>query len=285
MTSKLINTEINASDSELPKLEQALNYKFNDIKHLRTATTHSSYDHLNSYERYEFLGDSVVNMIVAKHLFNNAKELNEGQLTKIRSALVCSKSLAIIANKLNLGHYILLSKGEVINNGRKRASILEDAVEAVCGAIYLDSGSIETVEAVMIPHFIELINSRDVVAHAGLDNKSFLQEIVQELYRTKPQYAVLRTEGKSHNQTFYVHCVVEEAELSAVGVGLSKRAAEQQAASRLIAKIEENGMLPEQFRAKFERVKDSLTNEPLPSGEMSAEDTQPTDLEKLGSVI
>lgn len=247
-------TKANRKNEDLHELEVALRYKFNDISHLRRATTHASYNHNESYERYEFLGDSIMNMIVARWLFNNYSELTEGQLTKLRSGLICTKSVSAIAHNMNLGSYMLFSKGEIKNGGRHRASVLEDCVEAICGAIFIDSGSIEAVEQAIIPYFASIINAPQSVGQVTLDSKSFIQEVVQELFKLKPVYVIIRTEGKAHNQMFYVRCEVPNKDLFAIGAGSSKRKAEQVAAAKLLKKIKDNNLLPDTYTSRMMEV-------------------------------
>ncbi|RIY31842.1 ribonuclease III [Psittacicella hinzii] len=247
-------TQENVADTELSQLEEKLQYKFNNIHHLRVATTHSSFCNNENYERYEFLGDSIVNFVIGKYLFNTIKDVDEGALTKMRSALICGSSLCSIARRLNLGYYIRLAKGEIQNNGRSRDSILEDTVEAICAAIYLDSGSFEVTEKVVLEIFADLLQQKDAFKSGYRDPKTLLQEIIQELFKNKPTYNLLRTEGKSHNQTFYSECVIEELNLRTPGVGKNKRKAEQEAASLMIRKLRESQALSQEQLNKITHI-------------------------------
>ncbi|RIY31581.1 ribonuclease III [Psittacicella melopsittaci] len=251
--SHIIHQE-NAADSELINLERKLGYKFKNIHHLRVATTHSSYCNLENYERYEFLGDSIVNFVIGKYLFNTIKDVDEGALTKMRSALICGSSLCSIARNLDLGYYIRLAKGEIQNNGRTRDSILEDTVEAICAAIYLDSGSFETTEKVVLNIFKDQLNHKEAFRTGYRDPKTLLQEIVQELFKNKPNYVLVRTEGKSHNQTFFAECVINELNYRTPGVGKNKRKAEQEAASLMIRKLRSSDVLSQEQLDKVQHL-------------------------------
>ncbi|RIY34828.1 ribonuclease III [Psittacicella gerlachiana] len=253
MPNSILNQE-NADDAELVILEQKLGYKFKNIHHLRVATTHSSFCNLENYERYEFLGDSIVNFVIGKYLFNTIKDVDEGALTKMRSALICGSSLCSIARRLNLGYYIRLAKGEIQNNGRTRDSILEDAVEAICAAIYLDSSSFATTEQAVLNIFKDQLKQKDSFKTGYRDPKTLLQEIVQELFKNKPTYVLVRTEGKSHNQTFYAECIINELDFRTPGVGKNKRKAEQEAASLMIRKLRETNTLSQEQLDKVQHL-------------------------------
>lgn len=252
--SNLNLTAENADDTELVHLETKLGYKFKNIHHLRVATTHSSFCNLENYERYEFLGDSIVNFVIGKYLFSHIKDVDEGALTKMRSALICGTSLCSIARKLNLGYYIRLAKGEIQNNGRTRDSILEDTVEAICAAIYLDSGSFEVTEEIVLNVFKDLLKQKDSFRTGYRDPKTLLQEIVQDLFKNKPTYVLVRTEGKSHNQTFYAECIINELGYKTPGSGKNKRKAEQEAASLMINLLREKGELTDEQLDKIQHL-------------------------------
>ncbi|MFC6277265.1 ribonuclease III [Psittacicella hinzii] len=247
-------TAENAADDELYTLEKKLEYKFKNIHHLRVATTHSSFCNTENYERYEFLGDSIVNFVIGKYLFNTIKDVDEGALTKMRSALICGASLCDIARKLNLGYYIRLAKGEIQNNGRTRDSILEDTVEAICAAIYLDSGSFEVTEKAVLNIFKDNLRQKESFRTGYRDPKTLLQEIVQEIFKNKPTYVLVRTEGKSHNQTFYAECLINELGFKTPGVGKNKRKAEQEAAMLMIRKLRETNTLSQEQLDKIQHI-------------------------------
>lgn len=244
----------NAPDAELYKLEAALGYKFKDIKHLRIATTHSSYCNEENYERYEFLGDSIVNFVIGKYLFSHIRNVDEGELTKMRSALICGASLCKIAQDLDIGYYMRLAKGEIQNQGRYRASIMEDGVEAICAAIYLDSNDFEMTEKVVLSLFEDLLSHRDAFRQGFRDPKTILQELIQDLYKNKPKYELVNAEGKSHNQTFYVTCYIKELKLVTNGVGKNKRQAEQVAALEMIKLVRDTTNLSEEQLVKISHI-------------------------------
>lgn len=200
-----------------------------------TALTHPSYSQEHegviNNQRLEFLGDAVLNMIVAEHLFREFPERPEGDLTKMRARVVCEKALAKMAEELSLGDYILLGKGEELSGGRQRHSILADGVEAVIGAVYLDKGLDYTRE------FILRYLADDVKNMATgnfYDYKSRLQELVQSRCRENVNYVILEESGPAHNKTF-IAGVYFRNRLLAKGVGKSKKEAEQNAAERALA--------------------------------------------------
>lgn len=244
----------NLDISELANLEKTIGYKFKNRKHLIVATTHSSFCNEENYERYEFLGDSIVNFVVGKYLFNNVKNVDEGTLTKMRSALICGPSLSKLAKKLNIGQYIRLSKGEIQNQGRTRESILEDAVEAICAAIYLDCNDFNKTEEIVLELFSDLLKSKENFKSAYRDPKTLLQEIIQDKFKTKPLYELLGTEGKSHNQTFYTACEVKELNLTTRGVAKNKRQAEQAAASQMIRELRALGLLSREHLSRIDHI-------------------------------
>lgn len=168
----------------LQEFEEIINYKFSDKQLLNTALTHSSYAHgqddLKPYnERLEFLGDSILSMIISFHLFNRLKDVSEGQMTRIRANIVCEKSLYITAKKLRIGEYIYLSKGEENTGGRKRISILADAVEALIAAIYLDGGMKKTEDFVL--SFMKESIESSIKNRTFNDYKSFCRSIFKNI--------------------------------------------------------------------------------------------------------
>lgn len=236
----------NDTAHNLEALETALGYTFTKLEHLRIATTHASFDHLNNYERYEFLGDSILSAIVSKYLFDKYQnELDEGRLTILRSRVVCKQNLVNIANRLNLASFILLNKGELVNNGRQRNSLLEDVVEAIIAAVYLDS-NFETVTRVVLNIFRDCLDLPfDQQQHIVRDYKSFLQEITQGEWRCIPKYTLERSEGQNHNLTFYISGTIPNRRYRGFGVGKSKRAAEQLAAKELLEALQQEPFITE----------------------------------------
>ena len=216
-------------------LQQKLGYKFNNIKLLYNALTHSSYANevrngITSNERLEFLGDSVLSIIVAEYLFTNFKNIPEGELTKLRASLVCEKSLCTFSRELGLGKYLKLGRGEEKGGGRERNSILADAFEAVLAAIYLDGG-IEPAKAHVL-RFItaELENKDDEVFK---DYKTTLQEIIQQNPEESVAYILKSESGPDHNKVFEVE-VHLNSNVIGVGTGKSKKQAEQMAAKQAL---------------------------------------------------
>lgn len=215
--------------------QKELNYKFKNPELLKKALTHSSYanegkKHIESNERLEFLGDSVLSIIVSDHLFNKYPELPEGELTKIRAALVCENALFGFSSRLNMGKYLFLSKGEESTGGRGRPSILADAFEAVLAAIYLDGGMEPARRHVMrfIPERINIESAAKMQ-----DYKSWLQEVIQQNREEKVDYIVAAESGPDHDKTFEVE-VHLNSNVIGTGRGHSKKQAEQNAAKEAL---------------------------------------------------
>ncbi|MBE6787839.1 MAG: ribonuclease III [Ruminococcaceae bacterium] len=216
-------------------LEKKLGYKFNNINLLKNALTHSSYANevrngLVSNERLEFLGDSVLSVIVADYLFTNFKSIPEGELTKLRASLVCEKSLCAFSRKINLGEHLLLGRGEEKGGGRQRDSILADAFEAVLAAIYLDGGMDKAREFVLEFVKEELNNKDDEVFK---DYKTALQEIIQRNPEESVTYILKSESGPDHNKIFEVE-VHLNSNVIGVGKGKNKKQAEQMAAKQAL---------------------------------------------------
>lgn len=219
-------------------LEESLSYTFKDKSLMRKALTHSSYanEHqmgiTESNERLEFLGDTVLNLIVSQYLYKKYPNYPEGELTKIRAKVVCESSLAYAARKINLGDYLLLGKGEEATGGRNRESILADAAEAIVGAIYMDS-DFQFTNKLLLEIFEEDIV--DAVAKGDLftDYKTELQERLQKKGRAKVEYVVNREEGPDHRKIFYMDVLVN-GKVIGTGTGRNKKEAEQMAAKEAI---------------------------------------------------
>ena len=215
--------------------EEILGYKFKNAKLLENALTHSSYANEahsvhGSNERLEFLGDSILSIIVSEYLYKNYKKLPEGELTKLRASLVCEKTLCMFSKQLNVGDYILLGKGEANNHGNERASILADAFEAILAAIYLDGGMEVAKNHVL--HFIipELENGE---YDLFIDYKTALQEIIQRNPEERLTYALVDESGPDHDKRFTVE-VHLNSNVIGTGVGKSKKQAEQEAAHQAL---------------------------------------------------
>ncbi len=212
-----------------------LGYTFKDINLLKNALTHSSYANetraLNSSnERLEFLGDSVLSIIVSDYLYKTFKNLPEGELTKLRASLVCEKSLCGFSKQLGLGDYLLLGKGEQQNGGNNRPSILADAFEAVLAAMYLDGGMDVAKKHVMRFILDELKHTDDEVFK---DYKTYLQEVIQKNPEEQLAYVLTDQQGPDHDKVFTVE-VHLNSNVIGVGEGKSKKAAEQAAAKQAL---------------------------------------------------
>lgn len=226
----------------LPKeiLEEKIGYKFKDEKILNTALSHSSYVNeqkahkkmCECNERLEFLGDSVLSLIVSEYLYDRFKNSPEGDLTKIRASVVCSASLSKLAEKIELGKFLLLGKGEE-ENGRTNPKILENAFESLLAAIYLDSGhSKNVVENFLMPIIIPRIDDA-ALDEMAFDHKTRLQQFVQAAGKERLQYAVVSESGPDHLKTFEVE-VRLNSNIVGRGVGRTKREAEQNAAKEAL---------------------------------------------------
>ncbi len=218
------------------KLEKSLEYTFDDKGLLKKALTHKSFDKSFNNERLEFLGDAVLDLVVAKHLYLEFKSEAEGDLSKIRSALVNEKSFAKIANTLDLGSFLFLSPAEEHNGGRAKPSLLSDAFEAILGAIYLESGyeKAEQVGLKLIKKCFPTIDL-DIVK----DYKTRLQELTQARFGEAPEYRVLRAFGPDHLKQFEVGLYINDKEY-AKAVSSTKKQAHQIAAKIAYEKLEQN---------------------------------------------
>lgn len=216
-------------------LEEKLGYKFNNIKLLQNALNHSSYANevrngVTSNERLEFLGDSVLSVIVSDYIYKNYRSWPEGELTKLRASLVCEKSLCGFSRELDLGRYLKLGKGEEKNGGRERDSILADAFEAVLAAIYLDGGMEPARRHVMNFVLRELKHTDDEVFK---DYKTALQEIIQRNPEESVTYTLAGTSGPDHDKSFEVE-VLLNSNVIGRGTGKNKKQAEQAAAKEAL---------------------------------------------------
>ncbi len=212
-------------------LEAAIGYQFKNITLLQNALTHSSYANerwhnpLASNERLEFLGDSVLGMVVAEYLFSHFRDRPEGELTRMRADMVCEKTLAAVANRVNLGEHLLLGHGEEQGGGRKRDSILADAVESIIAASFLDGG-MEAAKGI-IQRFI--LSDVPVIKPHNMDYKTALQEQVQQKKNQVLTYHLVGESGPDHNKQFAVEVQLNRKSIGS-GVGSSKKRAEQDAA-------------------------------------------------------
>lgn len=225
---------------ELKEFENNINYKFNNIEILEKSLTHSSYSNEDKQyskvnnERLEFLGDAVLGVSVSRFIFDKFPDYPEGELTKLRSQVVCEDTLSLVAANLNLGKYLLLGKGEESSGGRERKSILADAVEAVIAAVYLDGGYKEAEKFVLenLTSYIKLAVKGKIVT----DFKSYLQEYYQGKSQScKIKYVVTKEEGPDHEKMFHVNVLVNK-NVVGKGTGKSKKIAEQNAAKAALIK-------------------------------------------------
>ena len=216
-------------------LSKKLNYQFNKPELLQAALPHRSVGAKNN-ERLEFLGDSILNFVVAAEIYNLKPSYQEGQLTRLRANLVRGETLAEIARELELGDILKLGSGELKSGGFKRASILADAVEAIIGAVYLDGGfeaAKTTVHHLYAERFQNLPDSDPVK-----DSKTSLQEFLQGRGLELPDYQLLETLGEAHARTFVVGCEIQALGISVTSRGSSRRKAEQAAAADVLTQIE-----------------------------------------------
>lgn len=211
-----------------------LGYEFSQPQLLARALTHRSYSQAHN-ERLEFLGDSVLNCAVARHLYDTHPDLPEGELSRLRSNLVNQQTLFILAQQLSLGELLLLGEGERKSAGARRPSILADAMEALFGAVFLDGGYVAA-QQVVLGLYVPFIAQADVRT-LGKDAKTLLQEYLQGRRLSLPQYTVAAIQGEAHAQLFRVECRIAELKIATHGEGASRRAAEQAAADAAYRKL------------------------------------------------
>ena len=224
----------------IKQLEKILNYHFNDYSLLELALTHRSFQGKNN-ERLEFLGDSILNFIIAELLFKKFNLLPEGDLSRLRSQLVKARTLSEIGILFQLGDYLILGEGELKSSGWRRPSILADSVEAIIGAVFMDGG-ISAATDLITGWFKERIDSIDP-DDIQKDPKSILQELLQEKKISLAEYNVVAIEGEAHRQNFRVSCSILKLGLSIEGQGSSRKIAEQSAAEEVLKKLKNNSEL------------------------------------------
>ena len=215
----------------ITRFENIIDYKFNNKEYILEALTHSSYSNENKdiqfNERVEFLGDSVLSIVISEYLFKNETTLPEGELTKLRANIVCEESLSEVAMDIQLGEHMLLGKGEEATGGRERVSILADAVEAVIAAIYLDGGLDKAKEFIL--NYMKDIITNSRKGKIFRDYKTHLQEVLQSQGETNIWYKLIDEKGPDHNKRFVMQVGMNETVLG-TGEGKSKKEAEQSAA-------------------------------------------------------
>lgn len=220
--------------SDPSSLSKNLGYNFNDLNLLKTALSHRSIGK-NNNERLEFLGDSVIGYVIAEELYQRFGDESEGNLSRYRSLLVKGDTLASIARHFNVGQFLKLGGGELKSGGFRRASILADAMEAIIGAITLDS-NIEQARVCILTWYKDRLDNIKTLDLK--DPKTRLQEALQARKFDLPQYKVISVNGKEHAQIFQVDCHIEELKLTITAEGSSRRSAEQKSAELMLEKIQ-----------------------------------------------
>lgn len=218
-------------------LLKKLEYSFSDLSLLGEALTHRSYSSKNN-ERLEFLGDGILNFVIAHELFKQYPDVQEGDLSRLRANLVNKDSLAEIAGQLALGDVIRLGSGELKSGGFRRPSILADTVESILGAVYCDGGFEACRELIVRLYASRLAQSTDL--QSLKDAKTQLQELLQSRHFSLPDYQVTNITGQAHAQVFHVKCSIDKMNIKVTGEGKSRRKAEQVAANSAIIKVQEN---------------------------------------------
>ncbi|CAH6861962.1 RNase III [Vibrio chagasii] len=221
-------------NSPIDKLERKIGYQFNDADLIHLALTHRSAAGKHN-ERLEFLGDSILSFVIADDLYHRFPKVNEGDMSRMRATLVRGHTLAELGREFELGDYLKLGPGELKSGGFRRDSILADAVEAIIGAIYLDSDT-ETVRSIILSWY----QSRLEAIQPGVsqkDPKTRLQEFLQGRRNPLPVYTVTNIKGEAHNQEFTVECEVAGVDKPVIGKGTSRRKAEQAAAETALEQL------------------------------------------------
>lgn len=224
-------------------LARLIAHDFQNESLLTQALTHRSYSSTNN-ERLEFLGDGVLNFIIAYQLYQRYPKLPEGDLSRLRAYLVKEPTLSEIARNLNIGDALKLGEGELKSGGWRRPSVLADAMEAIIGAVFVDGG-FAAAEAFVVRLYTPLLENLDPKS-IGKDPKSLLQEYLQGRKVDLPEYVVLATEGEAHCQTFRVECYIPKLNIRTQGEGSSRRVAEQQAAQLAYEKLAHQKVIHEQ---------------------------------------
>lgn len=219
----------------ITKLSKKIGYTFNEPSLLTQALTHRSAKGQHN-ERLEFLGDSILGFVIAEALFEQFPKHDEGDLTRMRSSLVKGVTLAELGRDFDLGEYLILGPGELKSGGHRRESILEDAIEAIIGAVYLDS-DISCCKALILSWFAQRLNEIKP-GNEQKDPKTRLQEYLQGRKIALPVYDVIDTSGQSHNQQFIVRCLTEVIDKEVIAKGTSRRKAEQAAAMQVLNLLE-----------------------------------------------
>ena len=221
-------------NDKLNRLETRLGYHFVEADLLKRAITHRSAASRHN-ERLEFLGDSILSLVIAEALYHRFPEVSEGDMSRMRATLVREKTLAELAREFDLGEYLILGPGELKSGGFRRESILADTVEAIIGAIYLDAG-MDAIRDLLLHWYAQRLEEiRPGVEQK--DPKTRLQELLQGRRKPLPSYAVVRVKGEAHNQEFTVQCEIDGLQEAIVGIGSSRRKAEQAAAEKALEQL------------------------------------------------
>lgn len=220
------------------KIEEYIKYTFKNKDLLKQALTHKSATGLTNNERLEFLGDAVLKLAISEYLYTTRNEMNEGEMTKIRASVISDNTLANVAKRINIGDYMSCSGAEKKSGGCNKKSIIGDALEAIFGAIYLDSGLIDATNAIVLLLKQEINNLEE---NGLTDYKSTLQEITQKAKINLPKYNIEKETGPEHDKNFHVSCSVKikDATILGNGVGKNKKTAEQDCAKEILAKLDE----------------------------------------------
>ncbi len=219
------------------KLYHSLGYIFQKPALLETALTHRSYS-ANNNERLEFLGDSLLNCMIAEALYHQFPNVAEGELSRLRSRLVKENTLAEIAKPLNLGPFLKLGYGELKSGGAERASLLADALEAIVAAIFLDSQHNFDIAKQCVLHLFKQELENTSLSSNSKDAKTQLQEYLQSRKLPLPTYEIIATEGELHEQTFTIRCKLQGRKEETLGISTNRKKAEQLAASEFLKKLE-----------------------------------------------
>lgn len=230
---------------ELKQLQQQLQIQFHDSVLLKQAFTHASYVNEHRFnqhqdnERLEFLGDAVLELTVSEYLYNLLPDRPEGELTKLRAAIVCEPSLVKFAESLGFGRYVLLGKGEELTGGRTRPALLADVFESFVGALYLDQG-LETVRSFLDNHVFPLVETDGKLQMQMTDYKTELQELIQQHNMGTLEYRIIEERGPAHEREFVSEVLMTNRSLGK-GSGRSKKEAEQQVAAAALLHLKEDG--------------------------------------------
>jgi ribonuclease-3 len=225
----------------LADIQQRIAYQFSNTELLERALTHKSYANENRVpyhnERMEFLGDAVLNLVVSEYLMKTCPDSTEGDLSRLRAAVVSEPALAAIAREIGLGRFILLGRGEEQTGGRDKGSLLANCLEALIASIYLDTGK-DSADSFVI-RFFENIIQKTCTSRGTLDHKTKLQELCQERLRQLPEYKVVSESGPDHQKQFEVEVWIK-GQVSGRGIGRNKKEAEQRAAKEAIVRLTED---------------------------------------------